>query len=65
MRYALREPPVTDRNYDFDMDSFFFTYEDELPDDMTDMDYGAWFELSWVDLVRIGPPPVRRTAEPT
>jgi hypothetical protein len=52
---------VTDRNYDFDTDGRF--YEDELPEDMTDMDYDEWFELSWVDVVRMGPTPVRRSGE--
>lgn len=50
---------MADRNYRFDEDSFFPVYEDELPDDMTDMDYDEWFEFSWVDLVRVGPPPIR------
>lgn len=50
---------MTDRNYEFNAGGEF--YEDQLPEDMTDMDYDEWFELSWVDLVRMGPTPVRRT----
>lgn len=53
---------MVDRNYRFDEDSLSPVNEDELPDDMTAMDYDEWFELSWVDLVRIGPPPIRLTA---
>lgn len=47
---------MAERNYDFDIwgDAM---YEDQLPDDMTDADYDAWFALSWVDGVRLGPIP--------
>lgn len=47
---------MAERNYSFDIwdDA---TYEDRLPDDMTDEDYNAWFALSWVDGVRLGPVP--------
>jgi hypothetical protein len=50
---------MTDRSYKFDEDSSLHSYEDELPEDMTDMDYDEWFELSWVDGVRMGPKPIR------
>jgi hypothetical protein len=45
---------MAERNYTFDIwgDA---TYEDQLPEDMTDADYDAWFALSWVDVVRLGP----------
>ena len=36
-----------------------FMYEDELPEDMTDAEYDAWYEKSWVEFVRIGPVFVR------
>lgn len=45
------------RNYTFDFDGRF--YEDELPEDMTDADYSEWFDNSWVDIVRMGPTPIR------
>jgi hypothetical protein len=48
------------RNYRFD--ASYETYEDELPDDMTDEDYAEWFDESYVDGVRIGPSPVRLTS---
>ena len=41
------------RNYEIDLSGR--TYEDDLPDDMTDADYEAWFLNSWVSIVRIGP----------
>ena len=44
------------RRYEFEIG--YWWYEDELPDDMTDADYDAWFALSWVDGVRIGPRPI-------
>lgn len=47
------------RNYTFDFDGK--CYEDELPEDMTDADYDEWFENSWVDIVRMGPAPIRLT----
>jgi len=30
-------------------------YEDELPKDISDEEYSAWFLQSWVDIVRVGP----------
>lgn len=48
---------MSERNYKFY--SCLQEYEDQLPDDMTDADYNAWFDLSHVDIVRIGPWPVR------
>lgn len=30
-------------------------YEDELPEDMPQEDYDAWYAQSWVDGVRMGP----------
>lgn len=55
---------MADRNYTFDIWGAA-TYEDQLPDDMTDQDYDAWFELSWVDLVRMGPVPQLIQDQPT
>ena len=43
------------RRYEFEIG--YWWHEDELPDDMTDADYDAWFALSWVDGVRVGPRP--------
>jgi len=30
-------------------------HEDELPDDMTPVEYDRWYENSYVDFVRVGP----------
>ena len=30
-------------------------YEDELPEDLPDNLYDLWYNLSWVDGVRMGP----------
>jgi hypothetical protein len=40
------------RNYQLDRDRTI--YEDELPEDMTMMDYQEWFDNSWIDFVRLG-----------
>ena len=32
-----------------------FIYEDELPEDISDVEYDNWFKQSWVEGVRIGP----------
>lgn len=45
------------RNYKFT--SSLESHEDELPDDMTNADYDEWFDLSYVDGVRLGPRPER------
>jgi hypothetical protein len=47
--------PEKIRRYEFEIG--YWWHEDELPDDMTDADYDAWFALSWVDGVRVGPRP--------
>lgn len=51
------------RNYAFDPSQT--VNEDELPEDMTMMDYDFWFERSWVDFVRLRPAPVRIPADST
>lgn len=43
----------------FRFDETQTVYEDDLPEDMTSEEYGKWFTLSWVDIVRMGPKPVR------
>jgi hypothetical protein len=49
----MDERVVGERRYR--LDNAYMTYEDELPEDMTDADYEAWFDESYVDGVRIGP----------
>jgi hypothetical protein len=46
------------RRYEFDL--LGVIHEDELPEDMTDDDYDAWFDLSYVDFTRVGPMPVAK-----
>ena len=43
----------------YEFDTARLTYEDELPEDMTEADYAEWFKESYVDMVRVGPRPVR------
>ena len=40
-------------------------FEDELPEDMPQEDYDKWFDMSWVDGVRVGPewPPENKTTQ--
>ena len=54
--------PEKIRRYEFEIG--YWWHEDELPDDMTDADYDAWFALSWVDVVRMGPRPVHDAGAP-
>lgn len=39
-------------------------HEDELPEDMSEEEYHAWFLMSWVDGVRMGPRPPCMRAKP-
>jgi hypothetical protein len=54
MRGSSRSEPMS-RQPTMTFDHNRVMYEDELPEDMTDDEYAAWFALSWVDGVRLGP----------